>query len=218
MASGSDWLVFATNFSPVAVSDREKARRVPKRQYLKRRTRACRDRPAPDCGARVSSSLLPVRTRAGWPHTRTPRARPPEGGGRAAACSFSRAAGLCRPMSAVPRRGTPRATGASQVMGFGVAFLFAAALSGASRRARVVGPGRLARGDRREDRGDDAERGDPNPSIRVRRGASDPEGDQERRRAGAAIAVVAASAPPNQARARPPFPPRRGGVILGTRG
>mmetsp|Transcript_15921 Transcript_15921/g.67114 ORF Transcript_15921/g.67114 Transcript_15921/m.67114 type:complete len:209 (+) Transcript_15921:182-808(+) len=49
----------------------------------------------------------------------------------------------------------------------------------------------MARGYRREVPRDDAERGAPNPPIRVRRGRA-PEGHQERRRAVAAIAVVAA--------------------------
>ena len=226
MASESDWLVFAANFSPVAVSDREKARSGAEASIWKRRTRAAAIDRRPTVALEFPRRCYSVRTHAaGAAPARARRAPVPQRVGvRRRRARSSRAAGLCRPDERrVPRRGTPRATGArapSHGLRRGVPIRRGASHRGPRAGLEVVGPGRLARGDRREDRGDDAERGDPNPSIRVRRGASDPEGDQERRRAGAAIAVVAGvgAAEPEPERA-PSFPAeRRGGVILGTRG
>ena len=227
MASESDWLVFAANFSPVAVPDREKARSGAEASILwKRRTRAAAIDRRPTVALEFPRRCYSVRTHAaGAAPARARRAPVPQRVGvRRRRARSSRAAGLCRPDERrVPRRGTPRATGArapSHGLRRGVPIRRGASHRGPRAGLEVVGPGRLARGDRREDRGDDAERGDPNPPIRVRRGASDPEGDQERRRAGAAIAVVAGvgAAEPEPERA-PSFPAeRRGGVILGTRG
>ena len=100
MASESDWLVFAANFSPVAVSDREKARSGAEASILGSvgRGLAAIDR-RPTVALEFPRRCYSVRTHAAGAAPARARSAPvPQRVGvRRRRARSSRAAGLCRP-------------------------------------------------------------------------------------------------------------------------